>query len=83
MTNLRHRTPVPDTGRGSRKVGPRHTYQRIGQSSDISTTDPDVGNRYRPSPRQGEIRHRWSERYVGPGEVGPRIILNHQLEHHI
>ena len=81
LTDLRHRTPMPDSGRGPHKVGPKRTYQRIGQSSDIGTIDPDVGDRHRPSPTEGEIGHWRSERYVGPREVGPRIILSQQLKH--
>jgi len=66
------------SGSGSRprKGGPRHTYQEIGQSSDIGFVDPDVGDRHQTSPIEGEIGHRRSERYSGPRKVVPRIMLS-------
>jgi len=73
--DLRHRTPVPDSGSGPRKGGPRRTYQEIGQSSNISTIDPDVGDRHRTLPTEGEIEHWRSERCSGPSKVDHRIIL--------
>jgi len=66
MTDLKHRTPVPDSGKGPSTMDPICTYQRIGESSNISTIDPDVGDRHRPSPTEGEIGHRQSKRYDGP-----------------
>jgi len=83
VTNFRHRTPVPGNGREPCKVGPRHTYQGIGQSSDIDTIDPDVGDRHQTSLTEGEIGRRRSERYSGPRKVGPRIVLSYQLKHQI
>ena len=41
--------PVPDSGSGPRKGGPRRTYQEIGQSSDIGTTNIHVRRRDRTS----------------------------------
>ena len=55
VTDLRHRTPMPDSKDGPRKVGPRYTYQGVGQSSDFRTIDLDVGNRHQTSPEEGEI----------------------------
>jgi len=55
VTDLRHRTPVPDGKDGPRKVGPRYTYQGVGQSSDIGNMDPDIGDRHQTSPEEGEI----------------------------
>ena len=63
--------------------GARRTYQEIGQSSDIGTIDPDVGDRHQNLPTEGEIEHQWSERYSGPRKVDPRIILSYQLKHQI
>ena len=74
VTDLRHRPLVPDSGSGPHKGGPRCIYQEIGQSSDIGTIDPDVGDRRQTSPTKGEIGHRRSERYGGPRKVDLRII---------
>jgi len=74
--DLRHRTPVLDNGRGPRKGGPRRTYQEVGQSSDIGTIDPDVGDRHQTSLIGEEIGHRQFKRYSGPRKVDPRIILS-------
>jgi len=60
-TDLRHRTPVPDSKDGSCKVDPRYTYQGVGQSSNIGTIDIDVGDRHQTPPEEGEIRRRRSE----------------------
>jgi len=38
-----------------RKGGPRHTCQEIGQSSNISTIDPDVGDRHRQQRERSNI----------------------------
>ena len=61
MTDLRHRTPVPDSRDGRRKVGPRYTYHGVGQSSDIGIMDLDVGDRHQTSPEEGEIGRQRSE----------------------
>ena len=61
VTDLKHRTPVPVSGSGPRKVGPRRTYQGIGQSSDIGFIDIDVGDRDQTSPEEGEIGRRRSK----------------------
>jgi len=61
VTDLGHRTPVPDSKDGSCKVGPRYTYQGVGQSSDIGTIDLDVGDRHQTSPEEGEIGRQGSE----------------------
>ena len=61
MTDLRHRTSVPDSKDGPRKVGLRYTYQGVGHSSDIGTIDLDVGDRHQTSPEEGEIERRLSE----------------------
>ena len=62
MTDLIHRTPVPDSKDGPRKVGPRYAYQGVGQSSDIGTMDLNVGDRHQTSLEEGEIGRRRSER---------------------
>jgi len=79
--DLRHRTLVPDSGSEPHKGGLGCTYERIGQSSNIGTIDPDVGDRHQTSAIEGEIRHRWYERYSGPRKVDPRVILSYQLKH--
>jgi len=61
VTDLRHRTPVPDSRDGPHKVGPRYTYQGVGQSSDIGIMDLDVGDQHQTSLEEGEIRRRRSE----------------------
>ena len=61
VTNLRHRTPVPDSKDGQRKVGPKYTYQGVVQSSDIGTINLDIGDRHQTSPEEGEIGCRQSE----------------------
>jgi len=61
VTDLKHRTPVPDSKDGPRRVGPRYTYQGVGQSSDIGIMDLDVGDRHQTSPEEREIRRRRSE----------------------
>jgi len=71
---------MPDSGSRPRKGGHRRTYHGIGQSSDIDTIDPDVGDRHQTSPTEGEIGRQWSERYSGPRKVDPRIILSYQLK---
>ena len=45
-TDLRHRALMYGKGRGSLKVGPKHTCY----------PEPDVGDRYRTSPVEGEDR---------------------------
>jgi len=74
---------VHDSGRGPCKGGPRRTYQETGQSSDIDTIDPVVGDRHQTSSIGREIGHRQFERYSGPCKVDPSIILSYQLKHHI
>ena len=61
VTDLRHRTPVPDSKDGPHKVGHRYAYQGVGQSSDVGTTDLDVGDQHQTSPEEGEIGRRRSE----------------------
>jgi len=61
MIDLKHRSLVPDSKDRSRKVGPRYTYQSVGQSLDIDTMDLDVGDRHQISPEEGEIGRRRSE----------------------
>ena len=61
MTDLRHRTPVLDSNDGPRKVGPRYTYQGVGQSSDIGTINIDVGDQDQTLSEEGVIGHRRSE----------------------
>ena len=61
MTDLRHRTLVSESKDKPHKVGPRYTYQGVGQSSGIGTIDFDVGDRHQTSPKEGEIERRLSE----------------------
>jgi len=61
LTDLIHRTPVPDSRDGPRKVGPRYTYQGVGQSSNIDIMNLDIGDRHQTSLEEGEIGHRRSE----------------------
>ena len=61
MSDLKHRTPGFDSRNGPRKVGPRYTYQGVGQSSDIGSMDLDVGDGHQTLPEEGEIERRRSE----------------------
>ena len=74
---------MSDSGSGPHKGALKRTYQAIGQSSDIGTKDPDVGDRHQNLPTEGEIEHQWSERYSGPRKVDPRIIVSYQLKRQI
>ena len=74
---------MSDSGSGPHKGALKRTYQAIGQSSDIGTKDPDVGDRYQTSLIEEDIGHRRSERYSGPCKVDPSIILIYQLKHQI
>ena len=80
MTDLRHRTPVPDGKGRPREVGLWYACQSDGQSSDIGTTNLDFEDRHRTSPTEGEIGHRRSERCIGPHKASPRIIRSYQLK---
>jgi len=61
VTDLKHHILVPNSKDGPHKVGPRFTYQGVGQSSDIGTIDLDVGDRHQTLPQEGEIGRRRSK----------------------
>jgi len=62
-----------DSGRDPRKVGLRHTYQDIGQSSDIGTTNLDVGDRHQTSPKGERSDVEGLNSYIRPHKVGPKL----------
>ena len=67
---------MPDSGSGPRKGAPKCTYQETGQSSEVGSIGPNIGDRHQTSTTEGEIGHWRSERNSVPGKMDPKIILS-------